>query len=149
MRIFMSKNLLVMKKTLLFASLLGLLILGSCAKAIQAAQEEEAYRVMTTGEWYVSRFMEGPYDSVSVFTPYKFKFERDGKVNTLRNSVIVNSGTWTITPADTSINTSYSSSVPSPVSKLNGKWRFRDAQETFVAADQRVNGILYRLELRK
>jgi hypothetical protein len=141
MKMFTSKNLSVMKKTLLLASLLGLLIFGSCAKAIQAAQEEEAYRVMTTGEWYVSRFMEGPYDSVSVFAPYKFKFERDGKVNTLRNAAIVSSGTWIITPADTSINTSYPSSVTSPVSKLNGKWRFRDAQETFVAAD--------RLELRK
>jgi hypothetical protein len=149
MKKFTSKNLSTMKKTLLLASLFGLLIFGSCAKAIQAAQEEEAYRVMTTGEWYVSRFMEGPYDSVSVFTPYKFKFEKDGKVNTMQNATIVSSGTWSITQADTSINTYYPASVPSPVSKLNGKWRFRDAQETFVAASQTINGILYRLELRK
>lgn len=127
--------------------------LGSCKKAIKKTQEEVAetliVKAITDGRWTVTVYSDGITDYKSEFDGYEFQFKTDRTVDAVKNAVTESTGTWNEDKVNIAIIADYPSSSTLTLQRLDGNWKLKDSNWTWVKAQQTINGTLYTLELRK
>ncbi|MBA4167216.1 MAG: hypothetical protein H0X41_06710, partial [Chitinophagaceae bacterium] len=90
-------------------------------------------QAMTDGQWHVETFQEGPDTITDEFTGYNFQFQENGKVTSIKDSLIIQ-GNWTSDVQNYSISSDFPS-AENPIKKLNGTWKIRDTQMDYVVAE--------------
>ncbi len=135
-----------MKKLLLGISLL--LLLSSCKKLIENAQEDALMKAMTDGQWKITSFTHNSINITSSFTNYKFQYYSNKTVDAINNGVVEKTGTW-----DGNVNTMTTSAnfvgAVSPLSLINGSWHIDNNSWTFVEATQTVGSETKSMRLEK
>lgn len=111
----------------MFRNLFSFLIIASvvfmtgCKKAEQQIKENLLTNLITENIWVVTRF-DSSANSIAInFTPYEFKFNKDGSVNAVKAGVTEATGTWQGSEAGKSITSNFPT-ASYPVNKLNGMW---------------------------
>ena len=127
--------------------------LSGCKKTIKKAQEEVAetliVKAITDGRWIVTVYSDGVTDYKTEFDGYEFQFKTNRTVDAIRNAVTESTGTWNEDKVNIAIIADYPSSSAMTLQRLDGNWKIRDSNWTWVKAQQTINGTLYTLELRK
>lgn len=134
-------------KTLLLCLSFGLLF-SSCEKKVEAAQEDIVLKIMTSGQWKVSSFMQGATDVTADFSGYKFQFKEDRTVDAIVNNSVQKTGSWQPNATARTITSNFSGSAH-PLTLLIGTFTITDSGLTFVKAMQLVNGVQHSLRLDK
>ena len=138
-------------KQILLLSLTILLITG-CKKAIKKTQEQIAAslieKAITDGQWLVSVYNDGT-DYKAEFDVYEFQFKTNRTVDAIKNSSIESTGLWGENSTDFTITADYPSNANPTLQRLDGVWKIKDSNWTWVKATQTINGKLTTLELRK
>ncbi len=131
----------------------SLLLLTGCKKAIKQTQEQIAetliVKAITDGRWLVSVYKEGTNDYKPEFDGYEFQFKTDRNVDAVKNSSVESTGTWNEDKVNFAIAANYPSSATLTLQRLNGVWKLKDSNWTWVKAEQTIDGKLVILELRK
>jgi len=138
-------------KQILLLSLTILLITG-CKKAIRKTQEQIAAslieKAITDGQWLVSVYNDGA-DYKAEFDVYEFQFKTNRTVDAIKNSVTESTGSWGENSTEFTITADYPSNANPTLQRLDGVWKIKDSNWTWVKATQTINGKLTTLELRK
>lgn len=119
----------------------------SCKKIVENVQRGIILDIVTNGQWYVESFAEESTDGTSQFSGYLFQFKDDNTV-TASKGVQVQEGTWREDISDYSLNANFPNATV-PLSKLNGKWIWKDSGDDFVVAEKTEGSVKYLLKLRK
>ncbi len=129
------------------------MILGGCKKTIKRIQEETAetliVKAITDGRWTVTVYTGGATDYKSEFDGYEFQFKTDRTVDAIKNSATEATGTWNEDKVNIAIIADYPSTAAVTLQRLDGNWKLKDSNWTWVKAQQTINGTLFTLELRK
>lgn len=129
------------------------LMLGGCKKTIKKIQEETAetliVKAITDGRWTVTVYTDGTTDYKSEFDGYEFQFKTDRTVDAIKNSATEATGTWNEDKVNIAIIADYPSTAAVTLQRLDGNWKLKDSNWTWVKAQQTINGTLFTLELRK
>ena len=132
---------------------LSLVLLSGCKKAIKRTQEQIAetliVKAITDGRWLVSVYKEGSNDYKPEFDGYEFQFKTDRKVDAVKNSTVESTGTWNEDRVNIAIMADYPSTAALTLQRLDGVWKLKDSNWTWVKAEQTIDGKLVTLELRK
>lgn len=132
---------------------LSLVLLGGCKKAIKRTQEQIAetliVKAITDGRWLVSVYREGSNDYKPEFDGYEFQFKTDRKVDAVKNAVVESTGTWNEDRVNIAIMADYPTTATLTLQRLDGVWKLKDSNWTWVKAEQTIDGKLVTLELRK
>lgn len=125
-----------MKK--LYVTLLAIVILGSCKKAVEKIAQDMIINAMTNGQWVITRFTQNSTDITTNFTGYTFQYYANKTVDAIKNGTTERTGTW---DGNASTMTTYAnfSGAPAPISLINGSWNITNNGWTFVEATQ-TNG---------
>jgi len=136
----------IMKKVVCYSVLLSFFFLLSCDKSIQDKQKDILIAAITTGTWFVEKYLEGASDITVDFSGYGFQFLENGTVNGIKDSTTT-SGKW----AGDIINYTITSTFPAgaPLDKLNGTWKIIDSYWDYVKAEMDTSGGKNILYLRK
>lgn len=127
--------------TLIMASLV------SCKKKVEEKKKDLVMQAITTGLWYVEKYLEGTSDISGDFAGYIFKFNTDGTVTGDKSGVISN-GTWSGDAVNYSITSNFTG-AGDPVGKLNGIWKITDSYWDYVEAEKNTPSGKDILHLRK
>lgn len=131
----------------------SLLVLTSCKKIVKRTQEEIAetliVKAITDGRWTVSVYKDDTNDYLSEFSGYEFQFKTDRTVDAIKNSATESTGTWNEDKVNIAIIADYPASSTLTLQRLDGNWKLKDSNWTWVKAQQTINGQLVTLELRK
>ncbi|MGB8194427.1 MAG: hypothetical protein WCF67_21025 [Chitinophagaceae bacterium] len=136
-----------MQKQLVFTALLFLPLLFSCKKTIDQKKEDLVIAAMTSGRWYVQEYLAGSSNVTTEFDGYEFQFHGNGTVDGIKTSTTT-SGTW----AGDGSNYTITSNFPGasvPLNRLNGLWKIKDSDWTYVYAYLTVGAEINYLKLRK
>jgi hypothetical protein len=140
-----------MKKLSLFiiaaSTLLGF---ASCKKAIEAAKEQAVVNAITSGVWYVSKFVEAGTEITTSFSGWEFTYYDNGTsaANKTGNSSVP--GTWSGDAATFTFTAAFTSTPPTPLEKLAGTWLVQIVSSDTKASYARTSGgVEYKLELTK
>jgi hypothetical protein len=140
-----------MKQILLIA--FTAIMLTGCKKIIKQTQEQIAesliLKAMTDGTWTVAVYNDGITEYKGEFDVYEFKFYKNKNVDAIRNSATEITGTWQEDVTNLTISSQYGPSANPTLLRLNGVWKMKDSNWTWVKATQIINGNLTTLELRK
>jgi hypothetical protein len=147
MQTFTVKSSILMPKYPLFMLILACLSFSSCKKLIEEREKNLFLQVMTNGHWNIENFREGTIDITSQFSGYNFKFEENGTVVGIHDSVTVN-GTWQGDIENYTI-TSHFPTANDLIKKLNGMWKVIDAEVDFVVAEMNTEKGKMLIRLRK
>jgi uncharacterized protein YdgA (DUF945 family) len=132
---------------------LSLVMLAGCKKAIKRTQEQIAetliVKAITDGRWLVSVYKEGANDYKPEFDAYEFQFKTDRKVDAVKNSSVESTGTWNEDRVNIAIIADYPTTASSTLQRLDGIWKLKSSEWTWVKAEQIIDGKLVTLELRK
>lgn len=132
---------------------LSLIMLAGCKKAIKRTQEQIAetliVKAITDGRWLVSVYKEGANDYKPEFDGYEFHFKTDRKVDAVKNSSVESTGTWNEDRVNIAIIADYPTTASSTLQRLDGIWKLKSSEWTWVKAEQIIDGKLVTLELRK
>lgn len=132
---------------------LSLVLLSGCKKAIKRTQEQIAetliVKAITDGRWLVSVYREGSNDYKPEFDGYEFQFKTDRKVDAVKNAVVESTGTWNEDRVNIAIMADYPTTATLTLQRLDGVWKLKDSNWTWVKAEQTIDGKLVTLELRK
>ncbi len=138
-------------KQILFIALTTLLLTG-CKKIIKQTQEQIAesliLKAMTDGTWQVSAYNDGT-EYKPEFDSYEFKFYKNNNVDAIKNSSTEITGTWREDVTNLTITSQFAATANPTLQRLNGVWKMKDSNWTWVKATQTINGKLTTLELRK
>ena len=123
----------------------------SCSeKKIEEIQTNIVIDAMVSSPWKVTSFKKGGTDVTTDFSPYKFQFKENLKVDAIiiSNNSVEKTGDWN---ADANARTITSTFVGANATLmlLNGIWKITNNSFTFVEASQTVNGEIYTLRLEK
>lgn len=139
-------------KRILFIAVAALLLTG-CKKIIKQTQEQIAesliLKAMTDGTWMVSVYNDGTTEYKPEFDTYEFRFYKNYNVDAIKNSATEITGTWREDVTNLTITSQYGVNANPTVQRLNGVWKMKDSNWTWVKATQTINGNLTTLELRK
>ncbi len=139
-------------KRILFIVVTVLLLTG-CKKIIKQTQEQIAesliLKAMTDGTWIVSVYNDGTTEYKPEFDIYEFRFYKNYNVDAIKNSATEITGTWREDVANLTITSQYGVNANPTLQRLNGVWKMKDSNWTWVKATQTINGNLTTLELRK
>ena len=131
----------------------SLLLLASCKKIVKRTQEEIAetliVKAITDGRWTVSVYKDDTNDYLSEFSGYEFQFKTNRTVDAIKNSATESTGTWNEDKVNIAIIADYPSSAAMTLQRLDGNWKLKDSNWTWVKAQQTINGKLVTLELTK
>ena len=131
----------------------SLLLLTSCKKIVKRTQEEIAetliVKAITDGRWTVSVYKDDTNDYLSEFSGYEFQFKTNRTVDAIKNSTTESTGTWNEDKVNIAIIADYPASATVTLQRLDGNWKLKDSNWTWVKAQQTINGKLVTLELRK
>ena len=137
----------------LFILTLSFVLLVGCKKAIKRTQEQIAetliVKAITDGRWLVSVYKEGANDYKPEFEGYEFQFKTDRKVDAVKNSSVEATGTWNEDRVNIAIIADYPTTASTTLQRLDGTWKLKDSNWTWVKAEQTINGKLVTLELTK
>lgn len=137
----------------LFILTLSVVLLAGCKKAIKRTQEQIAetliVKAITDGRWLVSVYKEGTNDYKPEFEGYEFQFKTDRKVDAVKNSSVEATGTWNEDRVNIAIMADYPTTASTTLQRLDGVWKLKDSEWTWVKAEQIIDGKLVTLELRK
>ena len=137
----------------LFILTLSFVLLAGCKKAIKRTQEQIAetliVKAITDGRWLVSVYKEGTNDYKPEFEGYEFQFKTDRKVDAVKNSSVEATGTWNEDRVNIAIMADYPTTASTTLQRLDGTWKLKDSNWTWVKAEQTINGKLVTLELTK
>jgi hypothetical protein len=138
-----------MKRLSLFGFLLIVTFSFSCKKLIQQQEEKAAMNIITNGNWYVTKYLQGASDLTSDFSGYLFKFNANGVVTGTLNNVS-DTGTW-VPNVDAKTITSNFPTAGAPVNLLNAVWKIYDSGSDFVTAayTDTTSNTLHTLGLKK
>ena len=139
-------------KQLLIIFFACFLLLG-CKKAIKRTQEQIAetliVKAITDGRWTVSVYKDDVTDYKAEFDGYEFQFKTDRTVDAIKNSATEASGTWNEDKVTIAIIADYPTTAALTLQRLDGTWKLKDSNWTWVKAQQTINGKLVTLELTK
>ena len=140
-----------MKQLLIFS--ISLLLLAGCKKAIRQTREQIAetliVKAITDGRWTVSVYKNDTEDFKAEFDGYEFQFKTDRFVDAIKNSVKESTGTWNEDKVNIAIIADYPTTAATTLQRLDGNWKLKDSNWTWVKAQQTINGKLVTLELTK
>jgi hypothetical protein len=123
--------------------------LPSCKKFIQQQEENAVLKIMTTGVWYVSGYIQNDSDITTSFSGYLFKFNANGTVvATLNASSTL--GTWSANISAQSISSDFPA-ASDPLMELNETWKITDSGDNYVVANSSdtTNNTINILHLQK
>ena len=129
-------------------AIVGMVLLGSCKKAVEQTQLDALMKLITSGQWKVTSFKKDATDITSQFADYKFQFKEEGTVDAIKNGRVDKTGTWAGNTTNLSIQSSFGA-VEAPLNLLNGTWYVTKTSLTFVESNQQVNGETHFLRLDK
>jgi hypothetical protein len=135
------KNLRVSIFAFMFAGLF------SCKKLVENTQRNALMDVITNGHCHVETFMNGTVSITSEFSGYNFKFNEDGTVVGLKDSVNI-MGSWQGDMNNYSIISAFPETAE-PLTKLTGTWKIKDSALDYVAAEMTTLQGTMILHLRK
>ena len=131
----------------------SLLLFAGCKKAIKKTREQIAetliVKAITDGRWTVSVYKNDTEDFKAEFDGYEFQFKTDRFVDAIKNSVTESTGTWNEDKVNIAIIADYPTSATATLQRLDGNWKLRDSNWTWVKAQQTINGKLVTMELTK
>lgn len=131
----------------------SLLLLAGCKKAIKRTQEQIAetliVKAMTDGRWTVTLYTDGSTDYKPEFDGYEFQFKTDRTVDAIKNAATESTGTWNEDRVNIAIIADYPTTATATLQRLDGVWKMKDSNWTWVKAEQTINGKLVKLELTK
>ena len=104
---------------------------------------------MTDGTWVVSVYNDGTTEFKPEFDTYEFRFYKNYNVDAIKNSATEITGTWREDVTNLTIASQYGANANPTLQRLNGVWKMKDSNWTWVKATQTINGQLTTLELRK
>lgn len=132
----------------LFLALVGMVLLGSCKKAVEQTQLDALMKLITSGQWKVTTFKQDATDITSQFAAYRFQFKENGTVDAIKEDRVEKTGTWAGNATDLTIQSSFGA-VEAPLNLLNGTWYITKTSLTFVESNQQANGKTMFLRLDK
>ena len=132
----------------IFLAIVGMVLLGSCKKAIEQTQLDALMKLITSGQWKVTSFKKDATDITSQFADYKFQFKEEGTVDAIKDGRVDKTGTWAGNTTNLSIQSSFGA-VEAPLNLLNGTWYVTKTSLTFEESYQQVNGETHFLRLDK
>lgn len=109
--------------------------------------QDMAIQLITSGQWQVENFLEGPAAITQLFEGYRFQFRQDGTVTGYKGGIEVH-GNWYGDLRNYSI-TSIFPAAGEPLKKLNGTWKIKDSGMDFVKAELQNSGTTNFLQLRR
>lgn len=136
-----------MKRCLLLL-LLPLLFFSSCEEAVEQAQEDALVSLIVNGQWVVTKYIKGGTDVTADFALYRFQFQRNEKVDAIKNGSVEKTGTWLGNAAARTITSEFSN-ANATLTLLNGTFTITDSGLTYVEASQTVGGEVRSLRLDK
>lgn len=139
-----------MKNPVLIFSLLGLLLLTpfSCKKYIQQQEQNALVKLVTTGTWRVSGYLDHQTTNLTdSFSGYSFQFNTDGTVFGVHGSQQT-IGTWVGDVSKKTITSDFPSATD-PLNLLNHTWVITDSYTDSVAAKTVVDSSFNILNLHK
>lgn len=129
------------------------LMLAGCKKAIKRTQEQIAetliVKAMTDGRWTVTVYTDGTTDFKPEFDGYEFQFKTDRTVDAIKNMATESTGKWNEDRVNITISADYPDAATATLQRLDGIWKMKDSNWTWVKAEQMINGKLVKLELTK
>lgn len=132
----------------LFSSLIFAIAICSCKKAVDKAQENAAYDIITNGKWAVIKFDSGSTSLLTEYAAYEFQFYKSGVVTAfLTGSPNVN-GTWLGRQETLAIESNFPG-AGNPLKRLNGTWQITGATEVSVKGTRTEGSEVYTLWLKK
>jgi hypothetical protein len=125
-----------MKK--LYITLIAVLALSGCKKAIEQIAEDMVIKAMTDGQWVITSFTQNGVDITNDFNGYKFQYYENRTVDAIKNGTLERTGIWN---GDATKMTTYAnfSGAPNPIALINGSWNITNSGWTYVVANQ-TNG---------
>jgi hypothetical protein len=130
-----------------------LLLLAGCKKAIKQTREQIAetliVKAMTDGRWLVTVYKDDVTDYKPEFDGYEFQFKVDRTVDAVKNSSVQSTGTWNEDKVNIAIIADYPTTAATTLQRLDGNWKLKDSNWSWVKAEQIINGKLVKLELTK
>lgn len=137
----------------LFILSFSLLLFTGCKKIIKQTREQIAetmiVKAITDGRWTVSVYKNDTEDFKAEFDGYEFQFKTDRFVDAIKNSVKESTGTWNEDRVNIAIIADYPTTATTTLQRLDGNWKLKDSNWTWVKAQQTINGKLVTLELTK
>ena len=118
-----------MKKISLFCLLLASLLLAtSCSPS--ANMTSSADRLVSSGTWSVSQFINNSVNETSNFNGYTFTFSSSGTISAMKNGV-TQSGTWSFNSSESKFNIDLGpkNSGNFPLGELSDDWKIQSASE--------------------
>lgn len=118
-----------------FLLVISLSALTGCKKFIEKQKEDALVKAMTDGQWAITSFVHNGNTITSDFDGYKFQYYSDKTVDAIKNGTVEKKGSW---DGDINTMTTWASftSVPAPLSHINGSWHIDDSGWSYVVATQ-------------
>ena len=133
---------------LLFIPVLLISGLSGCKKTVEKKAEDYILEIMTEGRWYMYQYMEQDIDLTYEFQGYEFQFHENGKVDGIRDNLVVKTGTWQGDITNYSITANFESATL-PLAKLNNTWKITDSYINAVFAEATVGSAIHKMQLVK
>lgn len=133
-------------KRILPLCLFLLFLASGCKKIIQQQEQNAILDLVTNGKWKVTRFLQNANDSTAAFSVYLFQFYRNGTVEGISMSQVIQ-GTWAADVNARTITANFPS-AGSPVNLLNAVWKITDSYTDSVSA-KTISAPVNKLELKK
>jgi hypothetical protein len=118
-----------------------------CKKAVDNAQENALFDIITSNTWVVTKMEIGTTNYKTEFDPYQFQFSRNGVVAAKRTGINDVNGQWNLTLSNLSILINYSS-AGLPLSRTDGLWFISGTTFTTVDATREEGGVTYKLSIK-
>jgi hypothetical protein len=128
--------------------LIFLLLTTACKKTVEKVQEDALVKIITNGQWVVTKFTSGTTDVTSNYGGYRFQFKSDKTVDAIKNGAVEKTGTWDGNAYNKTIISSFTN-ASSPLMLLNGTWHVTDSGLSYVVSTQESNGETKTLRLDK
>lgn len=130
-----------------FFSVILLWALPGCKKAVDNAQEDALFEIITNNTWIVTKLEIGGTEYKSEFSPYQFQFSRNGTVAAKQTGMPDVNGQWNLNLSNLSILVDYNS-AGLPLSRSSGLWFISGTTFTTVDATRVEAGVTYKLSIR-
>jgi hypothetical protein len=119
-------------------SLLFVLLLSGCKKAIEEKQKDLVIQAMTNGQWIITNFVYNGTTKTDDFNGYKFQYYSNKTVDAIKIGLVEKTGTW---DGDALSMTTWANfDAGAPLNMINGSWHIDNSSWTFVLASQNIGG---------
>lgn len=120
----------------------------SCKKAVDKAEENAAYDIITNGRWQIVKFDSANTSLLPEYAAYEFQFFKSGVVTAYLSGGTGVNGSWLGRQETLAIESNFPG-VGNPLKRLNGTWQITGATEVSVRGTRTEAFIEYTLWLKK